>query len=92
MAYHFGIPSNVVFIGHIVLGILLAYIGYYRKMDRNVSMLLVVLGVMAAAYHGHLYFISNTEDHSEKEHYSYGSGGGGVGGASIAQRKVTPEN
>lgn len=66
--YHFGVPGIAVWIQHILSGLLLLYIGYEGvttgKISRNMSLILIVLGVLAALYHAHLWFY---ESHEEKE-------------------------
>ena len=50
----FRLSSQVIHLGHLVMGAFFAYVGYYKKMNKQVSMALLVLGALAAAYHGHL--------------------------------------
>ena len=50
--YAFGIPGIVVWLQHIITGLLLLYIGYIGvttgKISTNMSLILVVTGVLAA--------------------------------------------
>jgi|UniRef100_A0A6C0IR70 membrane protein DedA with SNARE-associated domain len=58
--YHFGVPSIAIWIQHILSGLLLLYIGYEGvstgKISRNMSLILIVVGVLAALYHAHLWY------------------------------------
>lgn len=62
MAYHFGVPGYAVWTSHILIGIYLAYIGwmmYIKKknktLDQITPIVLIVLGVLAALYHAHIW-------------------------------------
>ena len=63
--YHFGVPSIVVWIQHIISGVLLLYIGYEGlttgKISKNMSLILVVVGVLAALYHAHLWYYNSKD-------------------------------
>ena len=63
--YHFGIPEYVIHLGHLAMGAFFAYVGYYKKMNKQVATAMLVLGALAIAYHGHLVLISN--EHFEGE-------------------------
>ena len=58
--YHFGIPGLFIWVQHILLGIILFYIGYNGintgSISKNMSLILVVSGVMASAYHAHILY------------------------------------
>lgn len=60
--YSFGVPRILVYLSHIIIGLILIYSGYLalhnNKLSKNVSVLLIVLGVIAALYHGHLWFLN----------------------------------
>lgn len=62
-SYHFGVPAIAVWIQHIISGILLLYIGYEGittgKITKNMSLILIVVGVLAAIYHAHLWYYNN---------------------------------
>ena len=68
--YHFGIPGTTIWGLHILLGIILFYIGYSGigngKISKNMSLLLVVSGVLGASYHGHIAYINRTNIKIEK--------------------------
>ena len=56
--YHFNVPKPVVWMQHIVLGILLFYIGYTGlngKISKNASVLLILSGSLGAIYHAHIW-------------------------------------
>lgn len=55
--YSFGVPSIVIWISHILIGISLFYIGYQfsiQKYSKNYSLFLIILGSLAVSYHFHL--------------------------------------
>jgi hypothetical protein len=59
--YHFGVSGLTVWVTHILLGLLLSYIGYSGvgngKISKNMSLILLVTGVLAASYHAHILYI-----------------------------------
>lgn len=61
--YSFGIPGNMIWTGHMLMGALFAYIGYLLLNDLPIrqifAILLLVLGSLAVAYHGHLMYVNN---------------------------------
>ena len=63
--YHYGVPSMAVWIQHILSGVLLLYIGYEGlttgKISKNMSLILVVVGVLAALYHAHLWYYNSKD-------------------------------
>ena len=69
MNYHFGVPGFIVWIQHILLGIVLFYIGYNGlssgKVTKNMCLLLIITGVLAILYHGHIWLNHLT---SKKSH------------------------
>lgn len=62
MAYSYGVPNNVVWSMHIIIGLIIAYVGYSQLNNYNISqmlaLLLIVTGVLAMLYHGHLMYLS----------------------------------
>jgi len=58
--YHFGVPAVAVWMQHIVSGLLLFYIGYVGvntgTISKNMSLILIVVGSLAAIYHAHLWY------------------------------------
>ena len=68
--YHFGVPAIAIWMQHIVSGLLLLYIGYVGiitgKISKNMSLILIVAGVLAALYHSHLwYYNKKNKGHDE---------------------------
>jgi len=66
MVYAYGLPGPVVWTSHILIGALVAFIGYDLLMDkgmiqwsvdrvRNAALTAVVLGVVMLLYHSHLW-------------------------------------
>ena len=65
VSYSFGIPGPLLWTTHIIIGLLLIYIGYTLlnngKIGQLLTILLIVLGSVALLYHGHLfYYYRNT--------------------------------
>ena len=60
MNYHFGVPGFVVWITHILSGILLIYVGYTnlneKHVDKITSLILIISGSLASLYHLHLWY------------------------------------
>lgn len=58
--YSFGVPSEVIWGSHILMGLFFIYVGYElvmkRKLSIAVALTLVVLGALAALYHIHLWY------------------------------------
>jgi multidrug transporter EmrE-like cation transporter len=58
--YNNDIPCSVIYSSHILMGIFFAYIGYLmiegKKIDKWISISLVVIGVLALLYHSHLWY------------------------------------
>ena len=61
--YSFGIPGIVIYALHIIAGLLLLYVGKNaldgNLMNRNIAILLIIIGSLAALYHAHLYFYNS---------------------------------
>lgn len=61
MSYHFGVPETMVWGSHILMGIFLVYAGWQlydkKRLDKYSPILLIVLGVLAALYHAHIWFV-----------------------------------
>ena len=57
--YHFGVPYEVVWISHILMGIFFVYIGYelimHRKIPEYIGVIVVVIGAIGGLYHTHLW-------------------------------------
>ena len=58
--YHFGLPGHLIWILHIILGLLITYIGYRTLNNKNINqilaLILIVMGVLAIVYHAHIWF------------------------------------
>lgn len=58
--YHFGVPAVAVWSSHIIIGLLLLYVGYLliegKKVNKWVAITLIVIGVLAILYHAHLWY------------------------------------
>ena len=67
MMYHFGVPGWLIWLFHIMLGIVMAYIGYEemndRRVDKNFYLGFFVLGVLAPIYHLHLWSVVRVRHH-----------------------------
>ena len=63
--YHFNVPCSAVWASHIIMGIFFTYIGYLliegKKVNRWLSISLIVIGVLAALYHTHLWYSEKKE-------------------------------
>lgn len=59
--YHFDVPAVLVWISHIVIGLLLVYVSYLIIEGKNISkwigILLLLIGVIAAVYHAHIWYV-----------------------------------
>jgi len=58
MEYHYGIPGYLVWLSHIISGLLLIYVGYQtlnkRGIDQKISLILIIMGSIALLYHAHI--------------------------------------
>lgn len=59
--YHFGVPGYLVWASHILTGLFLVYVGWSlydkKKIDKYSPIVLIVVGVLAALYHGHIWLV-----------------------------------
>ena len=66
MAYHFGVPGYAVWTSHILIGLYLVYVGWVlydkKRLDKSAPIVLIVLGVLAALYHGPIWYTHLVED------------------------------
>ena len=57
--YHFNIPGRFIWTFHIILGIILTYLGYITLNDRpltqSMSLFLILSGILAIIYHLHIW-------------------------------------
>ena len=58
--YHFGVPNEVIWTSHILMGLFFIYVGYEiiikQKLSVPVALIVVVLGALATLYHTHLWY------------------------------------
>jgi hypothetical protein len=58
--YHFGVPNELIWSSHIVMGIFFVYIGYElimrKKIPEYLALIVVVLGAIGGLYHLHIWF------------------------------------
>lgn len=61
--YHFKVPSKVIWISHILMGLFFVYISYLtlnKKIPSQInSLVLMNLGVLGSLYHAHIWFSKN---------------------------------
>lgn len=66
MIYSYGIPGKLIWTTHIIIGIILFYIGYNLlnnvPINKNLAILLVILGSLAMLYHAHLFYTYSTSN------------------------------
>lgn len=60
MNYHFGVPGLLIWLTHILSGLLLVFVGYSnlnkKYVNTIISLILIVAGVLASTYHLHLWY------------------------------------
>ena len=60
LIYEFGVPQEVIWGGHIVMGVFFIYIGYElimkRKIPEYVVFAMMLLGALAFFYHIHIWY------------------------------------
>lgn len=70
--YHFGVPNIVIWLSHVILGAYFLFIGYNLLNKKQIgqvnSLILIVLGVLMALYHGHLWFTHRNIKHTQENH------------------------
>ena len=59
--YHFDVPAVLVWSSHIIIGLLLIYVAYLiiegKSVQKWIGILLLVIGVIAALYHAHIWYV-----------------------------------
>ena len=45
------------------MGAFFAYVGYYKKMNKQIATGMLVLGALALAYHAHLLYLQSRGEH-----------------------------
>jgi hypothetical protein len=67
--YHFGVPCSAIWLSHILMGLFFIYLGYLiiegKKVDKWIAISLVVIGVLAALYHSHLWYSENKSNKND---------------------------
>lgn len=70
MNYHFGVPGYLIWISHIIIGLILLYVGYQisfkKTVNHNIGLLILVIGVIGALYHIHLWFNHFINSHDDQ--------------------------
>ena len=70
MSYSFGVPGFAVWTSHILIGLYLVYVGWFlydkKRLDKLSPVVLIVLGVLAALYHGHIWYVDLTGEDKPK--------------------------
>lgn len=60
LTYSFAVPGYAIWGFHIIIGLFFVYLGYLllnkRKISQLVSISLIIIGVLASAYHTHLLY------------------------------------
>jgi hypothetical protein len=58
--YSFGVPNELIWTSHILMGLFFVYVGYEIIMKRKVSvpvaLIIVVLGAIGGLYHAHIWY------------------------------------
>jgi len=71
MNYHFGVPGYVIWILHIIVGLFLSYVGYEitykRKINHNIGLLVLIIGVLVLLYHAHIWLNHTLNKHKEHQ-------------------------
>jgi hypothetical protein len=69
--YHYGVPAKLIWTSHILFGLFFIYLGYRllenKPINKYISILLIVMGVMAILYHSHLWYNYSYGDYDKKE-------------------------
>ncbi len=60
--YSFGVPTEVIWSTHILMGVFFVYIGYelimHKKIPEYMALIIAILGALALFYHLHLWYES----------------------------------
>ncbi len=63
--YHFGVPGKIIWLSHIIFGLLFIYLGYLIQEQKPVPKLvgtaLIVTGSIMVLYHSHLWYYESTK-------------------------------
>ena len=62
MQYSYGIPGPVIWTFHVLIGLLLLYVGHKalnnQPINQMISVILMILGTLVILYHGHLAYLN----------------------------------
>lgn len=65
--YHYNVPGWLVNSTHILSGLLLIFLGYFKQQFNftydMIGIIMIILGSMAALYHLHIFALGDHEDH-----------------------------
>ena len=56
-----GIPDYVIQLGHLAIGVFIAYIGYKKMMNKNIAKILLLIGIATIASQGYKLYLENIE-------------------------------
>ena len=72
MHYHFGIPGEIIWAIHIIIGLFFIYVGFISLNGKNlgqiISIIFIVLGVIMSLYHSHIWLLPILNKQHEKKH------------------------
>ena len=64
--YHFNVPSTVIWLSHIIIGLFLTYFGYaslkHQVFPEYIYIIVIVLGVLATLYHAHIWLFDDDDE------------------------------
>lgn len=62
MQYSYGVPGPVIWTLHVLIGLLLLYVGHKtlnnQPINQMISVILMILGTLVILYHGHLAYMN----------------------------------
>lgn len=68
--YHSSVPPKFIWIFHIIIGIIIFYVGYKLTnevpINKNLASLLQVIGALGAFYHFHIFLKNKSKNDAEK--------------------------
>jgi uncharacterized membrane protein len=70
MSYNYGVPGKVIWSVHIIVGLLLLYVGLMivlkKEIHKYFGITLLCLGLLVISYHSHLWYKDNQSKSSKK--------------------------
>ena len=70
--YHFGIPGVAIWLFHIIVGLVVAFIGYQilnnKPVPQFIAIIFIVLGSLAVVYHSHIWYLYASGKEEEMTH------------------------